>query len=73
MKVKGTAFLNTNIKAVPAACNDPLPYMRVGHTTAAVLQYVELYSLLVLSPGYRTCMQKGEFVCVPRARRSPVL
>ena len=37
----------TKIKDVAVTCNKPLAHMR-SHTTAAVLQYVELSSLLVL-------------------------
>ena len=37
----------TKIEDVPVTCNNPLAHMR-SHTTYAILQYVELYSLLVI-------------------------
>ena len=44
---KAAPNINTEIKDVGVTCNNPLADMR-SHTTAAVLQYVELYSLLVI-------------------------
>ena len=45
--LKGPPHINTKIKDVALTFINPLAHMR-SHTTAAVLQYVELYSLLVL-------------------------
>ena len=46
-RIKAAPKINTEIKDVAVTCNNNLEHMR-SHTTAAILQYVELYSLLVI-------------------------
>ena len=47
MGIKAAPEINPKIKDVAVTCINPLAHIR-SHKTAAVLQYVELYSLLVI-------------------------